>query len=116
MVFNVADDHDQGIISEFAAANEEDKSNQQEVLKDQPFRNENDVGQSHQLVQQPEEQQAKRPKMNIFAQKTRSTLSSRTTSSNNIFTKERVRPMRQTRNSEYFGDNDEDSALAKSKK
>ena len=114
LILNAADDNDGGDIIGVGAANEEDKSNQQEV-KDHLIQNEhNDDGHQSQQLQQ-EEQQAKRPKINIFAQKSRSTLSSRTTNSNNIFTKERVRPMRQTRNSEYFGDNDEDLAIAKTK-
>lgn len=50
-------------------------------------------------------QQVKRP--NIFAQKTRSTVSTISRKSSNIFTKKRNVPLRCTRNSEYFGDNDE---------
>ena len=55
MVFNAPDDHDQGIVGERAAANEEDKSHQLEVLKDQPIPYENNEGQSHQILQQPED-------------------------------------------------------------
>ena len=68
MILNAADDNEGGDIIGVGAANEEDKSNQQEV-KDHLIQNEhNDDGHQSQQLQQ-EEQQAKRPKINIFAQK-----------------------------------------------
>ena len=55
---------------------------------------------------------AKRP--NIFAQKSRTTISlSSSRISSNIFAKKRNAPLRETRNSEYFGDNDEDLPFKK---
>ena len=95
-------------VSDLAEANfkevERDEDHMEALVQDQNIQKLNKMATL-------DEAQVKRP--NIFAQKTRSTISTISRRSSNIFTKRRNVPLRMSRNSEYFGDNDEEAPTNK---